>query len=102
MHVEEADLADDGGADEIVAGVYLGADFEAEAAGHAAGERVALFLNFGGDAWAFAEAVRAVVGDPGFYALEGAEQQFAIDGGGPADWEFCHRPDVHVLNGLVH
>src|SRR5258708_34071306 len=78
MHVEEADLADDGGADEIVAGVYLRADFEAEAAGHAAGERVALFLNFGGDAWAFAEAVGAVDGDPGFYALEESNMNWRL------------------------
>src|ERR1700739_691736 len=80
MHVEEADWGDDGCAYEIVAGVYLRADFKAEAAGHAAGERVALFLDFGGDAGAFAEAVGAVDGDPGFDAFERVEHELAIDG----------------------
>src|SRR6202040_3919901 len=90
MHVEEADLGDDGRAYEIVAGVYLRADFEAEAAGHAAGKRVTLFLDFGGDAGAFAEAVGAVDGNPCFDAHEGIEHELAVDGEVADDWEFRH------------
>src|ERR1700676_2802604 len=101
MHVEEADLTDDGGADEIVAGVNLRADFEAEATGHAAGERVTLFLDFGGDAGAFAEAIGAVDRDPGFYALERVEHELAIYGEVADDWEFRHGLDCDGLRELI-
>jgi len=102
VHIEEADLADDGGADEIVAGVYLRADFEAEAAGHAAGERVTFFLDFRGDAGTFAEAVGAVNGDPGLHALEGIEHELAIDSEVAHDRELGHRLDGDWLRELIH
>jgi len=82
MHVEEADLADDGGAYEIVARVYLRADFEAEARRSCSGRAGSLFSWISGATrGAFAEAVGAVDGDPGFSRVfSESNMKLAIDG----------------------
>src|SRR5450432_1588667 len=79
MHVEEADLADDGGADEVGVFVHLGANFQAVAAGDALREGVADFLGFGRDARAGAEVVGAVDRNPALGAFQIFEHGAAID-----------------------
>jgi hypothetical protein len=101
MHVEEANLTDDGRADEIVVGVHLRAYLETRTARDATGQRVTLFLDLRGDARAFAEIVGAVDGDPSFDALEGFEHELAIDGEVANDGKLGHRLDTNGLFELI-
>ena len=68
VDVEELDLGDGGGADEVGVVVELRADLHAAGAGDAVGERVALLLLLREPARAGAEIVGAVDGNPGLDA----------------------------------
>ena len=81
--------------------VYLRAYFQAIAAGDTARKRVALFLDFGSHARAFAEVVGAVDGDPGLHALETFEHELAIDGKIAHDGKFGHGLDAYGLFELI-
>ena len=73
MHVKKTDLADDRSAYEIGMFVYLRADLQAIAAGDAAGERVAFFLQGWRHARTFAQRIGAVDRDPAMRALQAFE-----------------------------
>src|SRR5579862_497634 len=105
MHVKEAHLADDGGADEIAVGTFAGdlrANFEAAAAGDAGGKLVGFFLRFGSHARAFAEIVGAIDGDPGFDALEAVKHKLAIHGKVADNGKFRERFETDGLIEFVH
>jgi len=76
--VEEAHLADDGGADVLVGRRVLRARFEAASAADAARQRITLFLQFLRDRRARADVVRAVDRHPGLHALEVIEQPHQV------------------------
>src|SRR5258708_22729324 len=59
VHVEQAHLAEDGRAYEIIVLVDLRANFQAVAARNAARERIRLLLHLGRDTRAFAEILRS-------------------------------------------
>src|SRR6266849_3648860 len=102
VHVEEAHLADDCRADEFVACIHLRADFQATATRNAARKRIALFLNFGRNARTFAEAVGAVDGNPGLYALQAFEHELAIHSEIAHQWKFAHGLDADRLLEFIH
>lgn len=101
MHVEEADLRNDRGANELVPFVDLRANFQATAARDAARKRIAFFLNFGGHARTFAEVVGAVDGDPGLNALQGVEHELAIYGEIADNRKFGHGFEADGVLELV-
>ena len=79
MHIEQAHLADDGGADEMRIFIYFGANFQAVAAADALRQGVAHFLRLRRHARAGADVVRAIDGNPAFGALQIFEHGAAID-----------------------
>src|SRR5260370_28713263 len=80
VHIEKPHLADNGRAHELIMLIHLWANFQAVSATDAVRKRIALFLNFGRHARAFAKIVSAVDGNPGLHALEAFEHELAIDG----------------------
>ena len=72
--VEEADLADDCGADEMIDRGILRAGIEATSATDAARKGIAFFLKPPGDLRAFAQIVSSIDRDPGLDAFQIAEQ----------------------------
>ena len=91
VHIEELGLRDGGSADEAGDVVELRADFHADGAGDAVGERIALLLDLRGLARAGAEVVRAIDGHPGFDGLEILEEDAAVDGEVADDGELGER-----------
>src|SRR5260370_226550 len=95
--VEEAHLADDGRAHELIMLIHLRANLEAVPTCNAIRKRIALLLNFWGNARAFAEIVSAVDGNPGLHALEAFKHEL------PVNREIAHQRKLrHRLdsNGL--
>ena len=99
--VEEFDLGDGGCADEVGGVVELGADFHAAAAGDAVGERVGDFLLLREDAWAGAEVIGAINGNPGLDGLEVLEEDGAVDGEVADDGEFGEWFDADRLLEII-
>jgi len=101
MHVEEAHLIDDGGADELRVIVYLGANFEAIAAGDAARHGVADLLLLGRHARAGSDGVRAVDGYPALHALQIFEHDGAVHLQIADQREFRERLEANRLFEIV-
>jgi hypothetical protein len=101
MHVEEAYLRDDGGADEIVVGIYLRANFQTRAAGNAARQRIGFLLNLGSDSRTFAEIIGAIDRDPSFDPLERVKHELAVDGEIANRWKFGHGLEADGLLEII-
>src|SRR5260370_40986052 len=101
VHVEKAHLADNGGAHELIMFIHLRANFQAVPASDAVRKRIALFLNFGRHARAFAKIVSAVDGNPRLHALEAFEHELAVDGEIAHQRKLGHRLDSNGLLELI-
>ena len=101
MHVEQAHLADDGRAHELIMLIHLWANLQAVPATDAVRKRIAFFLNFGRHARAFAEIVSAINGNPSFHALQAFKHELAIDGEIAHQRKLGHRRDANGLLELI-
>src|SRR5216684_5514556 len=101
MHVEEAHLADDGRAHELIMLIHLRANLEAVPTCNAIRKRIALFLNFWGNARAFAEIVSAVDGNPGLHALEAFKHELPVNREIAHQRKLRHRLDSNGLFKLI-
>src|SRR6266849_10245534 len=77
VHIEKPHLADDRRAHELIMLIHLRTNLQAVPATDAVRKRIALFLNFGRHARAFAKIVSTVDGNPGLHALEAFEHELA-------------------------
>src|ERR1700710_1608807 len=80
IHVEELDLCDGCGANEVGRVIELRADLHADGAGDAVGEGVTLLLDLRNLARSWTEVVGAVDRNPGLDGLEVLEEDRAVDG----------------------
>src|SRR5260370_2139684 len=102
MHVEQADLADDRGADELVVFVHLRTDLQAIAAGDATRERIGLGLQVGRHSRAFSEIVRAVNRNPGLHALQVLKHYGAVHGEVPYNRKLRHWLEADGFVVRIH